>query len=66
MEQVKDFDHPDHGWLWRECELRWINNKIKQAQMEEREACASVCDELGNGIYFPQDCAAAIRARSNE
>lgn len=42
----------------------------KAVAEEEREACAKVCDELGNAtklIYRGQaanDCAAAIRSRS--
>ena len=40
-----------------------------EAQAEEREACAKVCEELGmatNGMYERNhECAAAIRARGN-
>ena len=44
---------------------------IHAVQAVEREECAKVCDELGNAtklIYRGQaanDCAAAIRSRSN-
>ena len=40
-----------------------------EAQAEEREACAKVCEELGmatNGMYERNhECATAIRARGN-
>ena len=41
-----------------------------EAQAEEREACAKVCEELGmatNGMYERNhECATAIRARGNK
>ena len=50
-----------------------IKQKSKQwaesrgAVLEEREACAKVCDEVGDkmgGSVGAYDCAAAIRARN--
>jgi hypothetical protein len=41
---VTEFDHPDHGWKWRECELRYINERIRTAIAAEREACAMVAE----------------------
>ena len=46
--QINEFDHPDHGWKWRACELRWIEAKIAEAVVAEREACAAKCDELAD------------------
>ena len=40
---INEFDHPDHGWKWRACEVRWIEAMIREAVATEREACAKVC-----------------------
>ena len=40
---------------------------VREAVLEEREACAQVCDEVGDkmgGSVGAYDCAAAIRARN--
>ena len=39
---------------------------VREAVAAEREACAKVCDELGDEFADanPADCAEAIRARS--
>ena len=40
---------------------------LREAVLEEREACAKVCDEVGDkmgGSVGAYDCAAAIRART--
>ena len=39
LESVDKFDHPDHGWMWRECEVRWIDARVAAAVRAEREAC---------------------------
>lgn len=44
---------------------------IDAARLEEREACAVLCHEMGNkqtnqSLYDPWDCASSIRARDNE
>jgi len=36
------------------------------AVLAEREACAKVCEELGEKGYVAEGCAAAIRARGND
>ena len=45
-------------------------NAIDAARLEEREACAALCTEMGNKqtnqcFYDPWDCASSIRARGN-
>ncbi len=64
MSMVKKTDHPDlvGGIVWAGCELDWINERITQAILAEREACAKVCD----GYTWADDAAKAIRARKEE
>lgn len=67
---VEKFDHPDHGWVWRECEIDWINARVEKAVTEEREVCAKVCDEIAEHYGFDggsvsEHCAISIRERSN-
>ena len=40
---------------------------VQDAVLAEREACAKVCDGIGDGNKWSDahDCAAAIRARNN-
>lgn len=67
MKPVDKFDHPDHGWVWRECEIRWINDRIETAVKTEREACAQACEAEASGYRsaFGNHCAHVIRMRSN-
>jgi len=46
MIEIKPEDHPDiaGGWVWTNLELRWINKRIAEAVVAEREACAKVID----------------------
>ncbi len=51
---------------------RALREMLDAVTKQEREACAEVCDELvenrpmtGAGKLIAQECAAAIRARSN-
>lgn len=57
-----DWQYADREAVWK-----WM---FKQGQIAEREACAKVCEELrvphGNGDPDGDECAAAIRARSNQ
>lgn len=53
--------------------LARVERVIARAVVEEREACAKVCDELGERIHGPGrddseafDCADAIRARGEK
>ena len=47
---IKFHDHPDFvgGWKWTELEIRWIEQKIKEAVLEEREACHALRQTLPN------------------
>ena len=51
----------------REFEFHeWLDHKLKQVRLEEREACAKVCDEpsyMQQRAKTSAECAAAIRAR---
>jgi len=62
-------DHPDlvGGIVWSDCELTWINERIKMVIFAEREACAEICDELKSMDYCVdvREAASAIRKRSN-
>jgi hypothetical protein len=65
-QEVKPQDHPDFvgGWVWTELETRWIEKRITEAVLYEREACAKVAENsfgvIGNTI------AIAIRARGEQ
>ena len=52
----------------REFEFHeWLDHKLKQVRLEEREECAKVCEEEHDQSKFGVNgmhCAAAIRARS--
>jgi hypothetical protein len=41
-QEVKPQDHPDFvgGWIWTELEIRWIKERMAEAILAEREACA--------------------------
>jgi hypothetical protein len=43
-----------------------VRNAYDAAVKAEREACAKVCEEWGAWNNIAQDCAAAIRARSEK
>ena len=64
MIEIKPEDHPDiaGGWVWTNLELRWINKRIAEAVVAEREACAKLCDAADKSTH-PADLADAIRAR---
>jgi len=74
-QEVKPQDHPDFigGWVWTELESRWIEERIAEAILHEREACAKVCEEQSDRWAVPvtsddygimwDECVAAIRAR---
>ena len=56
---------PDGRWVLYTDHLA----AIEQARKEEREACASLCEQLAQHAHFDRDekhyyaCSAAIRAR---
>ena len=51
--------------------LEIMRDAVEQAVLNEREACAVLCTEMGNGqtnesLLDPWDCAEAIRARGEQ
>lgn len=68
---INEFYHPDHGWKWRDCEIRWIKAKIAEAVAAEREACAAEAERQGDDEPYGHakfrcaNIAAEIRERSN-
>lgn len=40
-------------------------NQVAAAIINEREACAMACEGIGKEIVCPEECAEAIRMRSN-
>jgi len=66
-QEVKPQDHPDFigGWVWTELESRWIEKRIAEAILAEREACAKLveADPSYDWHAFACEAAAAIRAR---
>lgn len=54
----------------REFEFHeWLDHKLEQVRLEEREACAKVCEtdiEEGESPWIACDYAAAIRARGEK
>lgn len=67
-EQIKPQDHPDFvgGWVWRELEMRWIEKRIAEAVVKEREACAQLAEKEATkwGPSSPSIAAANIIAES--
>ena len=64
-QEVKPQDHPDFigGWVWTELESRWIEERIAEAILAEREACAK---EVESWVHMCEDVeflADKIRAR---
>jgi hypothetical protein len=60
-QEVKPQDHPDFigGWVWTELESRWIQERIAEAILAEREECAKVADGFIGGDVIAE----RIRAR---
>ncbi len=51
--------------------LEIMRDAVEQAVLKEREVCAKLCTEMGNGqtnqsLLDPWDCAAAIRQRGEK
>ena len=60
----------DMAKMWSEAVHAEYKAQIEAAVLEEREACAKVCDELHWPWHMgdnsgPKECAIAIRARGN-
>ena len=57
----------EYGAIQQPIEKR---DAVDAARLDEREACAKLCDDMGNKqtnqcLYDPWDCASSIRARGN-
>jgi hypothetical protein len=77
-DDMKNYE-PDDGALTRD-QIEQIRDRVRQqdeielvdfirlAVLEEREACAKLCDDLDKmrGYSYADKCAAAIRARGNK
>ena len=68
MAMEAGFTQPE-GETWYEAFPQCIERFAELVRADEREACAKVCDEYDGSWYVhrigAQECAAAIRARSN-
>ena len=55
-------------WMLASDGVKMAENAYKKGQTDEREACAKVCEEVGNRDRDSHawDAAAAIRARGQE
>lgn len=54
-DRIKPQDHPDFvgGWIWRELEIRWIEDRIAEAVAAEREALRlrlEQCEALARSV----------------
>jgi hypothetical protein len=76
-QEIKREDHPDFvgGWIWSKLEIRWIKERIAEAILAEREACAKACEDglniatclnaLDDMEMWGEKFAKAIRARGD-
>jgi hypothetical protein len=68
--EIKPQEHPDSlgGWMWTPLGARWIEERIAQAVLAEREACAKIADEYAKGLErnYSEIIADEIRARGQE
>ena len=66
-QEIKREDHPDFvgGWIWSKLEICWIKERIAEAVLHEREACAKVLEAISNAPDM-QAYAKAIRARGEQ
>lgn len=67
-QEVKPQDHPDFigGWVWTELESRWIEERIAEAILAEREACIEACRKTitsQRSAWGANFCIEAIRTR---
>lgn len=47
------------------CDHHYWQDQAMKARADEREACAGLCDRFANRMMSAEECADAIRARSN-
>lgn len=62
-EMLERFAHLVYESVFRDANIAASRTILDAAVLEEREACAKVCDDIGNP--WALDCAFTIRARSN-
>jgi hypothetical protein len=60
---LERFAHLVYESVFRDANIAASRTILDAAVLEEREACAKVCDDIGNP--WALDCAFTIRARSN-
>ena len=67
LSYLERFAHLVYEATFRDANIAASRTILDAAVLEEREACAKVCEKFDDGApYNPaDDCAAAIRARSN-
>ena len=60
---INPHDHPDFigGWVWTKLEMRWIEQRIADAAVAERERIAALVEQMGIDGYGTLAIAAAIR-----
>jgi hypothetical protein len=46
-------------------DVHYWQDQALNARVDEREACAGLCDRFANRMMSAEECADAIRARSN-
>ena len=67
---VLDFDNEEYSKIWQTYMFvgkQEIETFAKLVAAKEREACAKVCDEVGeHPSLTPQHCAESIRARGEQ
>ena len=61
MAEYSDAAYADHGGARDQLE-----RFAEAIARREREACAKACEEIGKDIVCPEECAEAIRMRSND
>jgi hypothetical protein len=62
-EELERFAHLVYESVFRDANIAASRTILDAAVLEEREACAKVCDDIGNP--WALDCAFTIRTRSN-
>ena len=65
IRELERFAHLVYEATFRDANIAASRTILDAAVLEERDACAKVCEEFYSIEGIAQDCAAAIRARSN-
>ena len=64
VDMLERFAHLVYESVFRDANIAASRTILDAAVLEEREACAKVCDDIGNP--WALDCAFAIRTRGQE